>query len=160
MFGFGVKHGVFGNTNGTCAITHERYMRTLLTKVTQLVCDPKQLWAKTSSSNILSFYGRLGYTRLFVRRLRNKRRTQKLTSTQSRFSINSTPRKVDIQKTKKWKGRGHWIPKTKLRSVSKIPEDPASLPSSTRGRRSSSSTSSGPWVLHPHLRVDGVFWCT
>jgi hypothetical protein len=43
MFGSRVKHGVFGNTNGTCAITHERYMETLLTKVTQCVCDPKQL---------------------------------------------------------------------------------------------------------------------
>jgi hypothetical protein len=26
MFGSGVKHGVFGKTNGTRAITHERYM--------------------------------------------------------------------------------------------------------------------------------------
>jgi hypothetical protein len=43
MFGSGVKHRVFGNTNGTRAITHERYMGTLLTKVTQRVCDPKQL---------------------------------------------------------------------------------------------------------------------
>jgi hypothetical protein len=24
VFGSGVKHMVFGNTNGTCAITHER----------------------------------------------------------------------------------------------------------------------------------------
>jgi hypothetical protein len=43
MFGSGVKHGIFGNTNGTRAITHERYMGTLLTKITQRVCDPKQL---------------------------------------------------------------------------------------------------------------------
>jgi hypothetical protein len=43
MFGSGVKHEVFGNTNGTRAITYERYMGTLLTKVTQRVCDPKQL---------------------------------------------------------------------------------------------------------------------
>jgi hypothetical protein len=43
LFGSGVKHGIFGNTNGTCAITHERYMGTLLTKVIQRVCDPKQL---------------------------------------------------------------------------------------------------------------------
>jgi hypothetical protein len=43
MFGSGVKHGVFGNTDGTRAITHERYMGTLLTKVIQCVCDPKQL---------------------------------------------------------------------------------------------------------------------
>jgi hypothetical protein len=34
MFGYGVEHGVFGNANGTRAITHERYMGTLLTKVT------------------------------------------------------------------------------------------------------------------------------
>jgi hypothetical protein len=43
VFGFGVKHGVVGNTNGTRAITHEMYMGTLLTKVTQCLCDPKQL---------------------------------------------------------------------------------------------------------------------
>jgi hypothetical protein len=43
MFGFGVEHGIFGNTNGTRAITHERYMGRLHTKVTQRVCDPKQL---------------------------------------------------------------------------------------------------------------------
>jgi hypothetical protein len=124
MFGSGVKHGVFCNTNGTCAITHERYMGTLLTKVTLRVCDPKQLGATTSGSNILSFCGRLGYIRLFARRPRDKRRCQKLASTGSRFPIESTPRKVSIRKTKKRKGRGHRVPKTKLRSVSKIPEDP------------------------------------
>jgi hypothetical protein len=32
MFGYGVKHGIFGNTNGTRAITHEKYIGTLLTK--------------------------------------------------------------------------------------------------------------------------------
>jgi hypothetical protein len=34
VFGSGVKHGVFDNTNGTRVVTHERYMRTLLTKIT------------------------------------------------------------------------------------------------------------------------------
>jgi hypothetical protein len=34
VFGSGVKHGIFGNTNGTRAITHERHMGTLLTKIT------------------------------------------------------------------------------------------------------------------------------
>jgi hypothetical protein len=34
VFGSGVEHRVFGYTNGTRAITHERYMGTLLTKVT------------------------------------------------------------------------------------------------------------------------------
>jgi hypothetical protein len=41
MFGSGVKHEVFVNTNSTRSITHEGYMGTLLTKVTQCVCDPK-----------------------------------------------------------------------------------------------------------------------
>jgi hypothetical protein len=43
VFGSGVKHEIFGNTNGTCAVTHERYMGILFTKVTQCVCDPTQL---------------------------------------------------------------------------------------------------------------------
>jgi hypothetical protein len=121
VFGSGVKHGVFGNTNGTRAITHERYMGTLLTKDTQRVCEPKQLGATTIGSNIFGFCGRLSYTRLFARRPKNKRGTQKLASTQSRFRIDSTPCKIDIRKTKKRKGRGHRVPKTELRSVLKIP---------------------------------------
>jgi hypothetical protein len=72
VFGSGVKHGVFGKTNGTRAITHKRHMGTLLTKVTQRVCDPKQLGATTSGSNIFGFYGRLSYTRLFARIPRDK----------------------------------------------------------------------------------------
>jgi hypothetical protein len=124
MFGSGVKHGIFGNTNGTRAITHKRNMGTLLTKVTQRVCDPKQLGATTSDSNILDFCGRLGYTRLFVRRPRNKRGTQKLTSPRSRLPIDSTPHKIGIRKTKKRQRGGRRVPKTKFRSVSKIPEDP------------------------------------
>jgi hypothetical protein len=124
VFGSGVKHRISGNTNGTRAITHERYMGTLLTKITQRVCDPRQLGATTSGSNILGFCGRLSYTRVFARRPRNKRGTQKLTSPRSRLPIDSIPRKVGIRKTKKRKGRGHRVPKTELRSVSKIPEDP------------------------------------
>jgi hypothetical protein len=72
VFGSGVKHRVFGNTNGTRAITHERYMGTLLTKVNQSVCNPKQLGATTRGSNIFGFCGRLSYARLFARRPRNK----------------------------------------------------------------------------------------
>jgi hypothetical protein len=124
MFGSGVKHRIFGNTNGSRAITHKRHMGTLFTKVTQRVCDPKQLEATTSGSNILGFCGRLSYTRLFARRPRNKRGTQKLTSPRSRLPIDSTPRKIGIRKTKKRNRGGRRVPKTKLRSVSKIPEDP------------------------------------
>jgi hypothetical protein len=124
MFGSGVKHGIFGNTNGTRAITHERHMGTLLTKATQRVCDPKQLGATTSGRNIHGFCGRLSYTGLFARIPRNKQGTQKLTSPRSRLPIDSTPHKIGIRKTKKRKRRGRRVPKTKLRSVSKIPEDP------------------------------------
>jgi hypothetical protein len=59
-----------------------------------------------------------------VRRPRNKWGTQKLASTWSWFLINTTPRKVGIWKTKEQKRRGRQVPKTKLRSVLKIPEDP------------------------------------
>jgi hypothetical protein len=124
VFGSGVMHGIFGNTNGTHAITHKRYMITLLTKITQRVCDPKQLRATTSGSDILGFCGRLSYTRLFAKRPRNKRGTQKLTSPRSRLPIDLTPRKIGIRKTKKRKRRGRRVPKTKLRSLSKIPKDP------------------------------------
>jgi hypothetical protein len=43
VFGSRVKHGIFGNTNGTHAITHESYMGTLLNKVTPRVCNQVQL---------------------------------------------------------------------------------------------------------------------
>jgi hypothetical protein len=55
MSGSRLKHGGFGNTNGTRAITHERYMGTLLTKVTERVCDPKQLWAKLAAATYSAF---------------------------------------------------------------------------------------------------------
>jgi hypothetical protein len=124
VLGSGVKHGIFGNTNGTRAITHERYIGTFLIKVTRRVSDPKQLGATTSGNNIFGFCGRLSYTRLFARRPRNKRRSQKQTRPRSRLPIDSTPRKIGIRKTKKRKGRGRRVLKTELRSVSKIPNDP------------------------------------
>jgi hypothetical protein len=74
------------------------YMGTLLTKVTQRVCDPEQLGATTSGNNILSFCGRLGYTRLFVRRPRNKRRTQKLARPEVDFLSTQHPTKSASEK--------------------------------------------------------------
>jgi hypothetical protein len=57
VFGSGVEHGVFDNTNGTRAITHERYMGTLLTKVTHRVCVQssweQQLGAATYSASLV-----------------------------------------------------------------------------------------------------------
>jgi hypothetical protein len=57
VLGFGVKHRVFGNTNGTHAITHERYIGTLLTKslsvyVIQCKCE-QQLEAATYSTFVI-----------------------------------------------------------------------------------------------------------
>jgi hypothetical protein len=57
MFGSGVKHGVFGNTNGARAITHERYMGTLVTKVTRVYVIQssweQQLVAATNSDSVV-----------------------------------------------------------------------------------------------------------
>jgi hypothetical protein len=57
VFGFGVKHGVFGNANGTRPITHERYMGTLLTKVVsvyviQSSCEQQLAEATYSASAV------------------------------------------------------------------------------------------------------------
>jgi hypothetical protein len=62
VFDFGVKHRMFGYTYGTGAITHERNVGALLTKVTQSISDPKQLGTTTSSNYILGLGGRLSYT--------------------------------------------------------------------------------------------------
>jgi hypothetical protein len=118
-----MSNKIFGYGYATGVVTQERNMGTLHTKVTQSVGDPKQLGTTTSGSNILSFCGRLSYTWLFAKRPRNKWGTQKLASTRSVFPIDMTPHKVGIWKTKKRKRGGHRVPKTKLRSVSKIPED-------------------------------------
>src|SRR5919108_210001 len=82
-------------------------------KVSHGLHDPKQLGAATSSSNILSLCGGLGYTRLFARGPRNKRRTQKLTLPRSRFAIKTTTRKISIRKPMKSKSRRGRIPKAK-----------------------------------------------
>jgi hypothetical protein len=57
MFGSGVKHGVFGNTNGTRAITHERYIvhsspKSLIVYVIQSSCE-QQLVAATYSTSVV-----------------------------------------------------------------------------------------------------------
>lgn len=68
MFGFGVKYGIFGNTDGTCAITQKRHSRKAQTKITQGVSHPQNLRATASDSNIFSFSSRLCSARLFTRR--------------------------------------------------------------------------------------------
>jgi hypothetical protein len=138
------------------------------------VCDPKQLGATTSGSNILGFCGRLSYARLFARRPRNKRGTQKLTSPRSRLPIDSTPRKSASEKLRSKREEGaeyqrpssgvyrrylkicltasdvksSATPKNKCTDTQKTGCS-ASSPSSTRGSRSCSSTPSGPRALRP-----------
>ena len=75
MLGFGMEHWVFGNAYGTGAITQKWNLGTLLTKVTQSIGDPKELGTATSSSNILSVCGGLGYTGLLARGPRHQRGT-------------------------------------------------------------------------------------
>jgi hypothetical protein len=53
VFGFGMKNWVLCNTYGTGAITLKWNMGILLTKVTDGVCDPKELRAITSYGNKL-----------------------------------------------------------------------------------------------------------
>jgi hypothetical protein len=53
VLGFGMEHWVLCNTYGTGAITLKLDMGILLTKVTHGECDPKELRAATSGSNIL-----------------------------------------------------------------------------------------------------------
>jgi hypothetical protein len=43
VFALGMEHWIFGNTYGTSAITQERDVGALLTKITQGIGDPKQL---------------------------------------------------------------------------------------------------------------------
>jgi hypothetical protein len=103
-------------------------VRTLLTKITQRVCDPKQLRATTSGSGILGFCGRLSYTKLFARRPRNKRGTQKLTSPEVDFLSTRHPAKSASEKPRSEREEDPEYQRPSL-GVSNIPEDPLdSLP--------------------------------
>jgi hypothetical protein len=62
VLGFGIEHWVLCNTYGTGAVTLKWNMSILLTKVTHGVCDPKELRATTSYSNILCFGSGLSNT--------------------------------------------------------------------------------------------------
>jgi hypothetical protein len=78
VFGFGMEHWVLCNAYGTGAITLKWDVGILLTKVTHGICDPKELRATTSSNNVLCLGSGLSNTRLFARRPRHQRRSQKL----------------------------------------------------------------------------------
>ena len=124
VFCSGMKNMIFRNTYGTSAVTKEWNMGTLLTKVAHSVGNPYELRTTASRSNIFSFCGGLGYARLLARRLRHQRRTQELTSTQGRLTIQPTPSKIHIRKTMKVECQRGKIPKTHLRSVVQVPKNP------------------------------------
>jgi hypothetical protein len=64
VLGFGMKNWVLCYTYGTGGVTLKWDMGILLTKVTDGVCDPKELRATTSCGNILCLGSGLSNTRL------------------------------------------------------------------------------------------------
>jgi hypothetical protein len=96
VLGFGMEHWVLCNTYGTSAVTLKWDMGILLTKVTHGVCDPKELRATTSCSNILCLGSGLSNTQLFARRPRHQRGSQKLANPRSGLPIQPTPGKIRI----------------------------------------------------------------
>jgi hypothetical protein len=120
VLGFGMKHWVLCNTYGTSAVTLMWDMGILLTKVTHGVCDPKDLRARTSCSQILCLGSGLSNTRLFAGRPRHQRRTQELASPKSGLPIQSTLGKIRVRKSMKSQRRRHGVPKAVVRSMSQI----------------------------------------
>jgi hypothetical protein len=117
VLGFGMEHWVLRNAYGIGAITLKWDIGILLTKVTHGICDPKELRATTSNSNVLCLGSGLSNTRLFAGRPRHQRRSQKLASPRSGLPIQPTPDKIRIRKTMKRQRRGRGIPKAEVRSV-------------------------------------------
>jgi hypothetical protein len=118
-----MEHWVLCNAYGTGAITLKWNMGILLTKLTHGVCDPKELRATTSCSNILCLGSGLSNTRLFAGRPRHQRRSQKLASPRSGLPIQPTPSKIRIRKTMKSQRRGRRVPKPEVGSVTQVPEN-------------------------------------
>jgi hypothetical protein len=112
VLGYGKEHWVLCNTYGTGAITLKWDMGILLTKVTHVVRDLKELRATTSCSNIHCLGSGLSNTQLFAGRPRHQRRSQKLASSRSGLPIQPTPGKILV-----WKN--HEAPKKKTQSTSK-----------------------------------------
>jgi hypothetical protein len=123
VLGFGMEHWILCNTYGTSAITLKRDIVILLTKVTQGVCDPKELRATTSSGNVFCLGSGLSNTQLFAGRPRHQRRSQKLASPRSGLPIQPTPGKILIQKTMKRQRRGRGVPKAEVGSVTQVPKN-------------------------------------
>jgi hypothetical protein len=110
VLGFGMEHLVLCNTYGTGSVILKWNMGILLTKVTHGVCDPKELRATTSCSNILCLGSGLSNTRLFAGRQGHQRRAQKTGKSQKWTSYPTNTRRNPCQKN-------HEAPKKKTRST-------------------------------------------
>jgi hypothetical protein len=117
-----VKPWVLCYTYGTYAVTLKWDMGILLTKVTHVVCNPKELRETTSCSHILCLDSGLSNTRLFAGRPRHQRRTQELTSPRSGLPIQPTPGKIRVRKSMESQRRRRGVPKAEVVSVMQIPE--------------------------------------
>jgi hypothetical protein len=96
VLGFVMEHWVLCNTYGNGVVTLKWNMGILLTKVMHGVCDPKELRTTTSCGNVLCLGSGLSNIRLFARRPRHQRGTQKLASPRSGLSIQPKPGKIRV----------------------------------------------------------------
>jgi hypothetical protein len=118
-----VENWVLGKAYGTGVITHEGHTLVGHSIISHSMHYLKNMGATASCSYILWLCGWLCDRRLFVSWPTNKRRSKKMTSTISAFSINLTTCKISIGIANKIKRRGSWIPNPKLECVFEIPED-------------------------------------
>jgi hypothetical protein len=105
-----MEHWVLCNTYGTGAVTLKWDMGILLTQVTHGVCDPKELRATTSCGNVVCLGSGLSNTRLFARRPRHQRRSQKIGKSQKWTSYPTDTRQNPRLKN-------HEAPKKRTRST-------------------------------------------
>jgi hypothetical protein len=77
VIGIGMKNWVLRNTYDTGAVTLKWNMGILITKVTHGVCDPKELRATISCSNILCLGSGLSNTRLFCGKTKTPKKIPK-----------------------------------------------------------------------------------
>jgi hypothetical protein len=114
---------IFGYIDGTGVIAHERNSLKAHSKISHGVQYPKNLQAAASNSYILDHGGGLCNRRLFMRRLTNKKKSEKMISTRSALSVNPTTHKISIRKVNKIKRNRSRVPSPKLRCVFEIPKD-------------------------------------
>jgi hypothetical protein len=98
-----VEDWIFGYRDGTGVITHEENSPKPHSKISHGVHYRKNLRTAASSSYIVGLGGGLCNRGLLSRRLANKRRSKKMTSTRSALSVNPITRKISIGEANKLK---------------------------------------------------------